>query len=356
MNDDTKPSLAAGMAKRSFWIAVAAGWLGFLCRVEAVGQAAQALLMLVATALLLIAAVFGAVALIRITSADRNAVLVPGLAGVLLSLALLANLSYWGRDQWVQARIKSQQQAQDPQPGPPRQRAEPAPPKSTVQYSLPALEGIPQALAEVRAGAARSSGDDRAVLRAWAAHLEKLHTAYTNTHAASNKLHAVDLLDPKSISNFDQDEPVRRRGLANQYADAWRLLGDSLSTFAGSYYSDLRDERVSSERSTVEGRSLSAFVEQPETAARLAALRKLCAAEQAVGHHYNYAVSAVFNYALLASKVPTPSPGFRNDMDRKVSKLKEIEQAAADARREAFSPAARDSSQGEARADARPNP
>jgi hypothetical protein len=340
MNDDTnevtKPTLAAGMAKRSFWIAVAAGWCGIICRLEAIGQAAAALLSLVTTGLLFIAIVFGAVALIRISSADRKAVLMPALGGVFLGLALLGNMTYWSRDQWVRARIKASQMAATGSASSslPAQLPEP---KSTIQYALPAFDRIPQATAEIRAGAARATGDDSAVLRAWAAHLEKLHAAYTNTWAASNKLHEVELLDPKLISNLDRDEPVRRRGLANQYADAWRLLDDRLSTFAGAYYSLLLNERVSSERWTVEGKALSTFVEQPETAARVAALRKLCAAEQAVGHHYNYAVSAVFEYAFIASKMPSPSSEMKKQMDQKVAKLKELKQVAADARREAYS-------------------
>ena len=342
------------MAKRSFWIAVAGGWTGMLCRLEALGEPTRALLILVTVALLLIATVFGAVGLIRITSADRKAVLMPALGGLLLGLACLANLTHWGRDQWVRARIRASQ-AEEPQPVPPRQRAEVSAPKSTIQYSLPAQEQIPQATAEIRAGAARFAGDDGAVLRAWAAHLDKLHAAFTNTLAASNKLHELDLLDPKLISNFDPDEPVRRRGLANQYASAWRALGQNLSTFAGSYYSDLHDERVSPERATVERQALSRFIEQAETAARVTALRKLCAAEEAVGRHYNYAVSAVFTFAQLASRSPNLAPNHRKEKDAKIAKLKEVEQAAADARRETFSAASGDSPQG-VRAEVQANP
>ena len=69
MNDETKPTLAAGMAKRSLWIAVTAGCIGTACRLELVGEAQQAVLTLVMIPLLLIAMVFGAVALIRITAA-----------------------------------------------------------------------------------------------------------------------------------------------------------------------------------------------------------------------------------------------------------------------------------------------
>ncbi len=176
---------------------------------DVIGKSAQALLTLLTIALLLIASAIGAVALIRITSADRKAVLMPALGGLLLGLALLANLTYWSRDQWVRARIRASQ-VDETRPVPPRPRAEIPPPKSTIQYNLPAWDQIPQAAAAIRAGAARSSGEDGAVLRAWVAHLEKLHAAHTNTFAASNKLHEVDLLDPKLISSFAKC-PISRR-------------------------------------------------------------------------------------------------------------------------------------------------
>lgn len=356
MNDDTKPTLAAGMAKRSFWIAVAGGWTGMICRWELVGGLTQALLMMLTPVLLLIATVFGAVALIRIRPDDRKAVLIPALAGLLLGLALLANITYWARDHWLQARLRASRQAtqasqaNETLPVPSLQRAQTASPKSTIKYGIPALNEIPQAAADIRAGAARATGDDAAAMRAWAAHLEKLHFAYTNTLAGSNRLHEVDLLDPKLVTNLGQNEPVRRRGLANRYFDAWHAVGERLSTFTGSYYEDLREARVSSERSSVEVQALSAALEQPDTAARVAALRKLCAAEEAVGNHYNYAVSAVFDYALIASRMSKPTPGLNREMDERVAKLNEKKQAAADARREVFSAPGGDSRQGEARA------
>jgi hypothetical protein len=359
MNEETKPTLAAGMAKRSLWIAIIAGGMGAACRMELVDRPTQALLSLATIAFLLIAIVFGAVALIRITEADRKAVLMPALGGVALGLALLANLTYWGRDQWVRDRIRARQAAEgqaSPEETPALRPRAVAPPKSAIHYGLPALDEIPQVAAELRAGAVRFQGDDSAALRAWVTHLEKLHAAYTNTFAASNRLHEVDLLDPKLVTTYDQDEPVRRRGLANKYSDAWRALDESLRAFAHSYYSDLRDARVSSDRSTVEGQALSAALDQPDTAARVVALRKLCAAEQAVGHHYNYAVSAVFTYASLASKIRNPIPSHRREMDKQIASLKEVEQAAATARREAFPFPGGNPRQGDARVDTPPNP
>ena len=358
MNDETKPTLAAGMAKRSFWMAIIAGCIGTACRLQLVGRIEQALLSLVTIGLLLIAIIFGAVALIRITEADRKAVLMPALGGVALGFALLANLTYYARDEWVRARLRARQVVETRAPAEdapiPRSRAQVAPPKSAIHYGLPAFDEIPQVVSELRAGAARFKGDDSAALRAWVTHLETLHVAYTNTFAASNKLHEVDLLDPKLVTTFDHDEPVRRRGLANKYSDAWRTLGESLRTFDNSYYSDLLNARVPSEQSTVERQALSAALEQPDTAARLVALGKLCAAEQDVGRHYNYAVSAVFTYALLSRQ--TPSEHYKREMDKQIASLKEMEQAAATARREAFAFAGGNPRQGEARADTPSNP
>lgn len=327
MNNEMKPSLAAGMARRAFWIAVTGGGLGAICRVPALGQPAQALLTLLAIALFLIAAVIGAVALIRITAADRQAVLMPALGGFLLALAFLANLTYWHRDHWVRARVRRAVMENVTTSEP--LRGETSRSKSIVPYALPALDDIAEVTARFRAQADRSQGDDAAVFRAWAAHLGSIYAAYTNTWAASNKLHAVDLLDPKLISDFNQDEPVRRRGLANQYSDAWHALAERLSTITGAFHASLREQRVSTERAGVESEALFASAQQSEMATRLVALQKLCKSGKDVGRHYNYAVSAVFEYALIASKVSNPSPSFRAKMDSQVAKLREVEQTAA---------------------------
>jgi hypothetical protein len=207
--------------------------------------------------------------------------------------------------------------------------------KFTVKYELPALDQIPEAVTEIRAEAAGHSGEDAAVLRAWAAQLEKLHAAYANTFAASNQLHETDLLDASLVTSFSNEEGGRRRVLANEYSGAWRQLGEAISTFAGPFYENLSQEEVSPERARIESEALFALMQQPDVTARVASWQKLCKAEKDVGRHYNYAVSAVFNYALIARKA-TPQPSLRVEMEKKISMLQEAEQAAVEARHEVF--------------------
>src|SRR5262245_23427758 len=107
-DNDSKPSVATRIARRSFWLAVTGGFLGLLCRLDLLGRG-QGLLILPAVALMLIAAAFAFVALFRCSSTDRGAVLIPALAGLFLGLALIANLNYWARDQWITARVRASQ-------------------------------------------------------------------------------------------------------------------------------------------------------------------------------------------------------------------------------------------------------
>ena len=338
-DNDTKPSEATRIARRAFWLAVSGGFLGLLCRLELPGRG-WGLLILPAVALMLIAAAFAFVALFRSSSTDRGAVLIPALAGLFFGLALIANLNYWARDQWITARVRaSQPRAQNEttpvspaRPSPAAQAAL----KFTVKYELPALDQIPEAVTKIRAEAARHTGEDAAVLRAWAARLEKLQAAYANTFAASNELHETNLLDARLVTSFGNDEGVRRRVLANEYSGAWRQLGETISTFAGPFYENLSNEQVSPERARIESETLFALMQQPDVTARVASWQKLCKAEKDVGRHYNYAVNAVFNYALTASKVTNPQPSFRVEMEKKISMLQEAEQAAVEARHEAL--------------------
>ena|SRR5215510_12593052 len=146
----------------------------------------------------------------------------------------------------------------------------------------------------------------------------------------------MDLLDPKLISNLNEDEAIARRRLGNKYSDAWHELGQKLSTFPGAYHARLYEAHVSSERASVESQSLFSLMDQPAVAARLASLQKLCKAEEDVGRHYNYALSAVFQFSTITSRMPNPPPDFRAKMDTQISKLREMERAAGEARREAF--------------------
>ena len=313
--------------------------MGLLCRLDLLGRG-QGLLILPAVALMLIAAAFAFVALFRSSSTDRGAVLIPALGGLFLGLALIANLNYWARDQWITARVRASQPREQNEmttasPVRPSSAAQAAP-ESTVKYELPALDQIPEAMTKIKAEAARHTGEDAAVLRAWAARLEELHAAYANTFAASNQLHETNLLDAKLVTSFGNDEGVRRRVLANEYSGAWRQLGEAISTFAGPFYENLSKEKVSPERARVESEALFALMQQPDVTARVASWQKLCKAEKDVGRHYNYAVNAVFNYALIASKATNPQPSFRVEMEKKVSLLQEAEQAAVEARRQAL--------------------
>jgi len=172
------------------------------------------------------------------------------------------------------------------------------------------------------------------MLRAWAAHLERFYATYTNTFLSSNKLHEIDLLDPRLIASFDDNEAIRRRRLANDYADAWHKLDDAVTTFSGSFYDDMRKEQISPERTSAEAQALINFVQKPETASKMASLRKLCKAEEDVGRGYNYAVSAVFDYGRMVSRMPNPGPGFRKQMDDQLGKLKETELIASEIRHE----------------------
>lgn len=337
----SEPTVAVRTAKRAFWLAVIGGWIDLMVRWELFNPRLGGLLILLAVACLLSAAAFGLLAFIRSRAGDRSSVMIPALAGLLLGFAVLANLGYWARDQWVKARIQamqgspSQPAQTEPAPVDPR-LAEAKMVKASVKYEFPLLTDIPEVTSQINAQAAKKTGEDAAVLRAWATHLEDFYAAYTNTFAASNKLHQVDLLDPKVVSNFNNDEGVRRRGVANQYADAWHKVAEALWTFEGKYYNDLMNQKVSSERMNVEGQALGTLLKDPEVAARIASLAKLCKAEEAVGRNYNYAVSTVFDYALISSKVPTAPPSFKQNMEQNIAKLREAEQAASDSRREVF--------------------
>jgi hypothetical protein len=345
-DNDEKPSLAAGMAKRGFWMAVIGGLLGTACRVQALGSGVQAMIALVAIALLLIAAVFAVVALIRVTHADRNAVLIPGLAGLLLSIWFQTSLARWERDDWSRARqqaLKHQRdqampQAQIAAVRPAPRIVTPAPQVSLLKHELPLFDQIPTVVPKIMAEAAGHAGEDAGVFRAWAAHLDRLHAAYTNTFTAYNQLHQVDLLNPWLIANFNDEEVIRRRGLANKYAEEWRNLENKVSTFSGSFYEDLRKERISPDRTSLEAKAIFAFVDQPETAARLALLQKFCKAEEEVGRYYNYAVSSVFQYMRAAKTTPEAAASVRSQMDESIRKLREAEQVAAALRREVSTP------------------
>jgi len=335
MNENSKPTLATGMARRSFWIAVGGGASSFTLRLPGIDGRLQALLACVAVIWLLIAMVFGLIALIRITHADRNAVLLPALGGLLLGLSLNLNLAYWTRDQWLQTRLRvaARQNSQRPAPAPVNPKS---PASAVIKYDLPALEEIPASVLKLRSKAAKATDDDAAVLRAWAGHLEHLNLVYTNTFAASNKLHEIDLLDPKLITDFKDDEAIRRRRLANDYSTAWHELDSALTTFPGSFSQALSKERVSPDRFNAEFEAILAFVKRPEVESRINSFRKLCQAEEAVGQHYNYAVSAVFSFAQLTSKAPNLPPQFRDQMDRSLAKLHEVQQTAADSRQKIF--------------------
>ena len=335
--NETKPTLAAGMSKRSFWIAIAAAIAGTVCRFEVLERGNQGLIALGALALGLIAIVFAAVALIRITHADSKAVLVPGLCGLALGIYSQVTLVQWAKTDWVRART-TVATSQDHRVLPPAQTVQfsISQTASKISYLLPAFDAIPGLVSKIRSDAAAQSDEDAAVTRAWGAHLERFRAVYTNTFISSNKLHQIDLLDPKLITDFNDNEAIRRRRLANDYADAWRKVGDAVNTFSGSYYEDLRKEQVSPDRTSVEARAIMAFVQRPETAARIELLRALCKAEELVGNRYNYSVSAVFDYGRLVSRTPNPPPQWRTQMDEQIRNLRQAEQGAAEARRKAF--------------------
>jgi hypothetical protein len=343
--ENDKPSLATGMAKRGFWIGVGgAGAVAFL-RFDLFDVRLKAALVLLVLPAALVALVFGLISLIRITFADRKDVLVPALCAMGLGVYSTISLMHWQRGQWVKARAARATSVPADEPilvnARPMNATLPAPIKSIVRYELPEFDAIPTRAAEIRMDALKLKGEDAAVLRAWAAHLDRLYTTYSNTIAASNMLHQIDLLDPKAVPNFNENEVIRRRGVANQYAEAWHKLNDALFTFSGSYYQDMYKETISSGRSSNEGKAISAFVEKPEIVARLTALRRLCEAEEKVGRYYNYAVSSVFDYARFSRQMPNGSASFRQQMDERLHDLADVERAATIARQEAAEPASK---------------
>lgn len=338
-----KPTLAAGMAKHAFWIAIPAAALGPVYRMESLTPLIRSIALLSDVGLCLIAIVFALVALIRINEQDWKVVLVPGLAALIIGVYANISLTQWARNDWAQARREAAAiQNNSPAPriqtvtvpvNPPsivRARS-----RSIVKYELPALESIPSAVSRIRTDAASLSGEDAAMQRAWAAHLERFHAAYTNTLAASDTFHKYNLLDPSLISDFEDNNATRRRKLANQYSDAWRAFDNSVSTFPGSFYEDMRNERISPDRSGIEFEALRSFLDETEIAARLASLKNLCKAEQDVGLHYNYTATAVFDYARMVKNSPTISSTYETRMNEQIRKLREIEATAAAARREA---------------------
>src|SRR5262245_17320881 len=140
-DNDSKPSVATRIARRSFGLAVTGGFLGLLCRLELLGHG-RGLLMLPAVALMLIAAAFAFVALFRRSSTDLGAVLIPALPGLLPGLALIDNLNYWARDQWIKAHARAPQPRVQNETTPASSvrpsRVAKAAPKFTVKYELPA--------------------------------------------------------------------------------------------------------------------------------------------------------------------------------------------------------------------------
>jgi hypothetical protein len=327
------------MAKRSMWIALAGGLFNSACRLDFFGIHTQAALGLLAIALSWIALVFGLVALIRITSADRKAVLVPALVGFACGIFTNISVAQWERHDWAQARMRVAQarmlspaQQMQISVSPQSHSA----PKSTLKHELPFFEEIPERVIQAKAEAAQLKGEDAGMLRAWARHLERFYGAYTNTFVVSNRFHQADLLNFRLITDFNESEAIRRRGLANDYADAWHKLDDSVSTFSGSFYDDMRREQISPGRTSAEAQALFAFVDKPEVADRMAALHKFCKAEEAVGRNYNYGVSAVFEYAMMTHLTPAIGPSIAPRLREALGKVKEAEQAAAEARKEAL--------------------
>jgi hypothetical protein len=263
----------------------------------------------------------------------------PGLGALLVGIYSNVMVVRWAEGDWVHAVRQSRQAhagtgalaAAPMEPFASRGTS----PKSSVTYTVPWFDDIPTLASKTRAEAEHLSGQDGAVLRAWAGHLEKLYASYTNTWAVSNELYSLDLLDPKLVTYFTDAEAVRRRGVANRFSSAWHEMDGALSKFANSFYEDLRLQGVTPERTQVETQALAAFMGRPEVASRIDALRVFCSVEHDVGSYYNYAASAVFDYARMLKQTPAAATVSRPRMDEQVGKVRELEQSAARARQEA---------------------
>ena len=107
--------------------------------------------------------------------------------GLFSGISFMANMVDWNTIDSARARTKApgNQAAQTAtQPATIMQERPvtvPQEPVSTVNYELPALGQIPETVRKIKADAAAGKGEDAAVLRAWAAHLQRLYKAYTNT-------------------------------------------------------------------------------------------------------------------------------------------------------------------------------
>ena len=338
-HDDSQPSPAVSTARKSLGLAFAGGLLELICRTDVLDIRVQGVLGLLTLALLLIACVFGLLALIRINHADLFAILLPGLAGLIIGICCLFNLASWNRSASAKARPRAGQleaARTSARESAGARLSSTGRSASMVRYELPPLEQIPAVIQKIKADAARHQGEDAAVLRAWAAHLQRLDSAFTNTAVALNRLQSANLLDPGWVLDFSDNEGVRRRGIANDFSDAWREMDRTLATFQGSYHEDLRNEQVSTRRAGVEYQALGLFLQQPEVAARIASLRKYCVVEQEIGRGYNYACGKVFDYARMARSTPELAPQFRQQMDNQLASLRQTQQTAASARQEAI--------------------
>lgn len=273
------------------------------------------------------------------------------IGGLLLCAELTLSRAVWTTNRQVQARARSAPTvtAESNAPPPPAAPAPAAPaPDAAISiagsseaiyrfnYELPAIEQIPSVVLKIRAEAAQEQGEDAAVSRAWANHLERFYSAYTNTVAAAGALTAADLLDPASIYDFTDTEAVRRRKIANQYSDAWHQFGQLSFTFSGSYYQDLQKESVPPSRASAEFNAIMNYVNGPQAMARFDALKRYCEAEDAVGRSYNYACSQVFDYARTAHQSPSAASTVKQQMDEQILKLQAAEQTAAAAKAEAM--------------------
>ena len=257
MDEQNEPTtLASGMAQRSFWIGLIGGVFSYACRTESLGRPTQGVLFLLAILLLIISAVFGLIAVIRVTSVDAGRVLPHGLSGLVLSVVFTLLLAHWASEDFRKARLQSMGQAEPtPEQQSPASPVETvvvrplpvaAPAVSRMKYEFPDLTNIPPAVERARADAAAATGEDAAVLRAWATHLDKFASGYSNVVAAGKALYRVDLLNTYWVTDLTEAEGIRRRGLANDYSIAWHDLDAALFRFQSTYSADLLAEKVSS--------------------------------------------------------------------------------------------------------------
>jgi hypothetical protein len=151
-----------------------------------------------------------------------------------------------------------------------------APAKEVIDYGAINFLEIESAREGALKAVGNESGDDALVLQAWADTLGLVIAARQKASDAEKKLIAGDVLSPSGITS--NNEFVRRRWLANDWARAVHDAEQALQVVPGRFTQQLYQRKVSPERVSIETDRLTKGI----PAAATATARNILGAEQAV--------------------------------------------------------------------------